>query len=456
MTQINHNSINHTLKQLLGIIEEYKSLDRLSNTPPETLPYLDESGNQNIDLTLKYIEYYLEHSVNTNHPNFANRMWAGSNTPAILGEIITAITNTSACTSESAPVSVQMEKYLLDEMLNIVGFKNGEGQMTTGSSNANMIAMMIARNKFSENCKNSGLFNQQKLVAFVNIDSHYSFDKAANILGIGVNSLIKIKTNTLGEMDIFELEKEIIKHKKLGNIPFFVAATLGTTVRGAYDNIAEISRLKEKYGFFLHGDGAWGGAAIMSEKFKAKFLEKMEKLDSFTMDFHKMLGSALICNFLLFNNNNKSLTQACALGDVSYIFREGSDFGIKSLQCGRKVDSLKWFLDWQFYGKKGFGERVEKYYDLITYAQNLIQNYPTLEIISPQYSFNVCFRLKGSNDFNQAVRDKLLSDNKALLSIAFVDLKLVFRLLIANQNTTKKTLEELFKMIVTTGEKISF
>ena len=147
-----------------------------------------------------WIDKYLAYSVKTNHPMFVNRMWVGANLPAIVGETITALTNASACTFESAPVSTLMEKYMIGEMLDLVGFKNGEGQMTTGSSNANMIAMMIARNLANPSIKQAGLFGQQKLFAFVGADAHYSMDRAVNILGIGIDQLIKVPLDDQGAM----------------------------------------------------------------------------------------------------------------------------------------------------------------------------------------------------------------------------------------------------------------
>jgi glutamate/tyrosine decarboxylase-like PLP-dependent enzyme len=48
-------------------------------------------------------------------------------------------------------------------------------------------------------------------------------------------------------------------------------------VRGAYDNIEKLIRLKNKHHFWLHGDGAWGGAAVMSPILKAKFLTGIEQ-----------------------------------------------------------------------------------------------------------------------------------------------------------------------------------
>ncbi len=109
--------------------------------------------------------------------------------------------------------------------------------MTTGSSNANMIAMMVARNMTNDSVKQSGLFGQQQLFAFVSADSHYSMDKAANILGIGADHLIKVPLNHLGEMDSHALQHAIEQVLVNGGLPFFVAATAGTTVRGAYDPI---------------------------------------------------------------------------------------------------------------------------------------------------------------------------------------------------------------------------
>jgi glutamate/tyrosine decarboxylase-like PLP-dependent enzyme len=74
--------------------------------------------------------------------------------------------------------------------------------MTTGSSNANMIAMMAARNSHQKNIKQQGVFGCGPLFAFVNEESHYSLDKAANILGIGTDHLIKVPTDRFGAMDI--------------------------------------------------------------------------------------------------------------------------------------------------------------------------------------------------------------------------------------------------------------
>jgi len=424
----------------------------------------DERGRGDWEALFAWVERYLAHAVKTSHPAYLNRMWAGANLPSVVGEMIAAITNTSACTFETAPVSTLMEKYLLRTMLDLVGFAGGCGQMTTGSSNANMIAMMAARNDLLPAIKQQGLFGCPELFALVNADAHYSMDRAANILGLGTNHLLKIPVDDHGRMHIPALEERLAEISSAGGRPFFVAATAGTTVRGAYDSLPPLLALRERYRFWLHVDGAWGGAVLFSDRLKRHFLPALEQADSFTLDFHKMLGTALMCNVLLFNRRPTFLREVCSAGDESYIFREGEggeirDLGTLSLQCGRRVDSLKWFLDWKFYGRAGLAERVERYLELCRYAEDRVGHHPDLELVVPRESFNVCFRFRPPGDvpaepFNKALRERMHRTGRALVGTGYVNGQLVLRLLITNINVGKPEIDHFLETVVTTGREL--
>ena len=455
-------------EHLLKVIEQYRSGQRGGkfldyHSPVELKRILDlERPEKTGDWQeiMSWIETYLAYSVKTDHPAFVNRMWGGANLPSIVGEIIAALTNTSACTFESAPVSTILEKYMIDQMLDLVGFVQGEGQMTTGSSNANMIAMMAARNNANNSVKQSGLFGQQKLFAFVSADAHYSMDKAANILGIGTDQLIKVSLDRYGAMEPQALALAIDRVNVSGGLPFFVAATAGTTVRGAYDPIEPLLDLRHKYGFWLHVDGAWGGAAVLSTTLKQKYLAGLPGADSFTCDFHKMLGASLMCNILLLNNRNHALLAALSAGDGSYLFRdehttETEDLGVASLQCGRRVDSLKWFLDWKFFGRQGLACRVERNLELCEYAESWVNESTELEMVVPRTSFNVCFRFKvlqeNSNSFNLTLRNRLYQEGKSLVGIAYIDGDVAMRLLLANSAAGKPDIDAFFNNVLQIG-----
>jgi glutamate/tyrosine decarboxylase-like PLP-dependent enzyme len=416
-----------------------------------------------------WIEKYLEYSARTNHPNFVNRMWAGANLPSIAGEMVAAVSNTSSCTFESAPVSTVMEKYMINEMLELVGFKHGEGQMTTGSSNANMLAMMSARNEMLPEVKSNGLFKsngvrgETDIYAFVSADAHYSMEKAANILGLGTKRLIKIPVTSTGEMDIVILAAQLKATAARGGRPFFVGATAGTTVRGAYDSIKGLLVLRREYPFWLHVDGAWGGAVVVSETLRKRYLAGIEEVDSFTWDFHKMLGTALMCNVFLINNRTHTLGKVCSAGDDSYIFHGENnndvlDLGVVSLQCGRRVDSLKWFLDWKYFGRKGFAAHVERCLELCEYAEKVVRQSAELELVLPRSSFNICFRYKTSeenaNRLNLAIRTKLYHDGISLVGYAYHEKKLFLRLLLAGHGLTTNDVDHYFSEFIQTGKSL--
>lgn len=61
-------------------------------------------------------------------------------------------------------------------------------------------------------------------------------------------------------------EKAIIRAKEEGKIPFFVNATAGTTVLGAYDPLKEIAAICKKYDLWGHVDACWGGHCLLSKK----------------------------------------------------------------------------------------------------------------------------------------------------------------------------------------------
>ena len=462
---------NEIFNRLLTVLESYRASGKDGkvleyHSPNELAKILDLHGpekNGDWETIFDWVEKYLTYSVKTSHPAFLNRMWVGANLPSVVGEIVAAVTNTSACTFESAPVSTLVEKYMIEQMLDLVGFVQGEGQMTTGSSNANMVAMMSARNMSNSKVKTEGLCGQKKLYAFVGADSHYSMDKAVNILGIGTSQLVKVDLNTNGEMIPEMLRKSIEKVIAEGGEPFFVAATAGTTVRGAYDPIEPLVELRKEFGFWLHVDGAWGGAAVLSPVLKEKYLRGLEEADSFTCDFHKMLGASLMCNILLINKSVHTLGSALSAGDGSYLFRdeginEVEDFGTVSLQCGRRVDSLKWFLDWKFFGREGLAKRIEGYLALCEYAESLVVSSAELEMIAPRTSFNICFRYhvaeKDANSFNIALRTALYKEGLSLVGVAYIEGKAVMRILITNPDATKADVDNFFARVKAVGSRL--
>lgn len=458
------DAVMERIKTYLLSVDEGKFLEFATSEDLQEIFCLHDSvTEEDSSRLLFYIDKYLEYCAKTNNPGFLNRMWSGANLPSMLGEMVVAATNTSSCTFESAPVSTVLEKYMIQQILALVGFRNGEGQMTTGSSNGNMLAMMAARNEFLDQAKNKGLFDQKHVCGYVSEDAHYSLNKAAHILGIGSANLKKVPVNAVGEMNIAHLRELIIDGMSKGQVPFFVCGTAGTTVRGAYDSIHELLELRKEFKFWLHIDGAWGGAALVSETLRGEFMPRVEEVDSLTWDFHKMLGTALMCNIFLINNRVHTLGRMCSGGDDSYIFHDSAenevqDLGAVSLQCGRRVDSFKWFLDWKYYGKEGFAKRVEKSLQLCQYAEQVIHRSDSLELVFPRNAFNICFRycFKGVDEdkLNLRIRELLYKRGDFLVGYAYHQNRPFLRLLLANHELTEQNVDDFFRAVLEIGKDV--
>ena len=60
---------------------------------------------------------------------------------------------------------------------------------------SNFYGMLLARHHLFPELKTKGMFGVRPLVAFTSEESHYSIVKGANLLGLGVDNVVKVKTD---------------------------------------------------------------------------------------------------------------------------------------------------------------------------------------------------------------------------------------------------------------------
>jgi glutamate/tyrosine decarboxylase-like PLP-dependent enzyme len=414
-----------------------------------------------IDQFLSLLKIYLTYSVRTGHKQFFNQLFAGFNLPGFLGEVFTSLTNTSMATYELAPMATLIEQTLIAELSSYVGFDQGEGTFVTGGSNANLIAIMCARNKVFPTAKHQGISSNQAVV-FVSDQAHYSFLKAANVLGIGLNNVIKVKSDEKGRMIPQMLDAEIASSIESGKTPFFVGATAGTTVLGAFDPLPEIAQIAQKYQLWLHVDGAWGGSVLLSDRYK-HFLAGSDLADSFTWDAHKLMGLPLICSAILIKQPG-ILAQTVSNHDTDYLFHDHDDaaydLGLTSLQCGRKAEAIKLWFAWQYYGKRGYQQRIDWLLEMTDYATQKIINCPELELMAPPQFLNICFRYVVNNGadpdhLNLELRDRLVKSGKSLVNYTSLNGNVILRLVLANAEINQADVDRFFDYVLEVGRDVS-
>ena len=279
--------------------------------------------------------------------------------------------------------------------------------------------MLIARNTMFPATKNQGMAALPKpLVLFTSTESHYSISSAAASLGIGASHVRAVPVDESGAMLPSALECQVSDSLASGQQPFYVCATAGTTVRGAYDPLTPISEVCQKHNLWLHVDGCWGGPAIFSARHAHK-LAGSGRADSVACNPHKMMGVPLTCSFLL-GRDLRAFHAANAL-TAGYLFHEDLDdadstspenrrrhpppaadvYDLASLtpQCGRRGDGLKLYLSWTYHGSAGYAAQIDAAFAAAAYMAARVRERADMRLVgeSPPPCCQVCFYYVGSS-----------------------------------------------------------
>ena len=324
---------------------------------------------------------------------FFNQLFGGRQSKAVLGDLLAVLLNNSMYTYKVSGPQVGIEQEIIRQSCNLIGYgSKSNGTFPTGGSMSNYMALVMARDAKDPNSQRKGM--TQPMVVYTSIESHYSNAKNASFAGIGRDNIRYIASDAEGKMIPSKLEEQIQKDIKDGLVPTYVNATAGTTVLGAFDPIHEIADITEKYGIWLHVDGAYCGSVIFSDKYK-HLVSGVERSDSFSYNAHKMLGTPLTCSIILVKDK-KHLYESFS-NDADYLYQtDGDNFnlGKTSFQCGRRNDALKFWTLWKSVGTDGLQQIVDQQFDLANVALKYIRSNSDYTLYSFDDSISICFNYK--------------------------------------------------------------
>lgn len=190
-------------------------------------------------------------------------------------------------TSNYGVHSRQFELAVIDFFAKMWKINKGDywGYVTTCGTEGNLHGMLLARE-----CQPEGILYYSK-------ESHYSIPKAANFYRMREKAIGTLPT---GEIDYDELSAALAKNL---DRPAIINVNIGTTVKGAVDNLDRILRILTKLRiprerFHIHCDGALF-AMMMPFVQYAPELSFEKPIDSIAVSGHKMLGCPMPCGVAL-------------------------------------------------------------------------------------------------------------------------------------------------------------
>jgi len=422
---------------------------------------LTEQGSD-VEQLVSAAKAYLDYNPDVSQVAFFKLLYSGLNAPALLGDWITSLSNATMHTYQVSPVATLMELELIRQWNRLVGFDKGDGVMVSGGSQANLIAMLLARHQCCPDIKTRGL-QGQTLVAYVSDQAHYSSLKAANVLGIGSDNLIAVTSDDQGRMDPQCLANEINLSLAKGHTPFFIGLTAGTTVIGAYDPVQPCSVIARQHNIWLHIDGAWGAPILFSQS-QRHLLAHSELADSVTWDAHKFMNVPVTAAVILVKQAGL-LRAACSGGGGDYLFHSDENaaynLGERSIQCGRRADALKVWMSWKALGSQGFADKVDHLFACKTYCLEQLNNASKLQILAPAVYLNVLFRYSPSEDLNEQQLRTLniaicqqLKKQGIYIDYAQYKGRTGIRLILANAMCQQQDIDNMLSACIEVGDKI--
>ena len=442
------------------------------------------------DHTEHLLDTLVSHSVHTSSPSFIGHM-----TSALpyflmpLSKIMFAL-NQNLVKIETSKAFTPLERQVLGMLHRLIygqsdtfyeqwmhSANHSLGAFCSGGTIANITALWVARNKALKpngsfkGVEKEGLFKAMKhygydgLAVLVSERGHYSLKKAADILGLGQEGLVAVKTDANNRIIVDDLKAKIAELETQNIKPIAVIGVAGTTETGNVDPLPEIAEICQAHDCHFHVDAAWGGATLMSNHHR-HLLNGVEIADSVTIDAHKQLYIPMGAGMVLFKNPNamKSIEH-----HAQYILRKGSkDLGSHTLEGSRSGMAMLVYAAMHIISRPGYELLIDQSIEKAHYFADLIRQQDDFELVSepelclltyrylPLFIREALAKAKGSqkeklndliNELTQFIQKRQRETGKSFVSRTRLNPvqwqrmnTVVFRVVLANPLTTQKIL----------------
>ncbi|MEZ9197235.1 pyridoxal-dependent aspartate 1-decarboxylase PanP [Shewanella sp. 10N.286.54.B9] len=344
------------------------------------------------------------HSVHTSAPSFIGHMTSALPYFVLpLSKMMVGL-NQNLVKIETSKAFTPLERQVLGMMHHLIYAENDGfykswmhsanvslGAFCSGGTVANITALWTARNQLLKAdgsyrgvaaqgvMKGLRHYGYDDLAILVSERGHYSLGKTADLLGIGRENIIQVPTSNDNKVDVIKMRK-IASKLAADNIKVMaIVGVAGTTETGNIDPLNELADLASELDCHFHVDAAWGGASLLSEKYR-HLLAGIERADSVTIDAHKQMYVPMGAGMVIF----KDPTFANAIKHhAEYILRKGSkDLGSQTLEGSRPGMAMLVHACLKVIGRDGYEILINNSLEKARYFANLINQQQDFELVS--------------------------------------------------------------------------
>lgn len=384
--------------------------------PAESLAYWQaDSQKPLLDNPIDLFADILANSTHLHHPRYMGHQVPPPAPLAVLAGMLTELLNNGMAVYEMGLASNPMEKQVTELLAKRIGYTNSSGGLlTSGGTLANLTALLTARALHAPSDV-WGDGHSERLAVMVSEEAHYCIDRAARIMGLGSNGIIKVPCDPHFKMRTDLLESRYREATEAGLFVFAIVGSACSTATGAHDNLEAIADFAADHQLWFHADGAHGGAAVFSQKYR-HLVKGIERADSVVVDFHKMLLTPALATALVYREGKDGFRTFQQKAQYLWADQTSEDWynsGKRTFECTKYMMSTKVYALLRAYGEKAFEANVDCLYDLGAEFAKLVLSRPNFELAYQPECNIVCFRHRAAtdqdaNDLNTRLRKRLL------------------------------------------------
>lgn len=402
------------------------------------------------------------------HPGYLAHLHCPPTLSSLSAEILVSAFNQSLDSFDQAPAATAIEQKVIRDLCTTLGFDDGaDGTFTSGGTQSNLQALMMARDLFARDKFGSDLTGGLPAGAgswrvLCTAQAHFSVRQALRILGLS-GAVVEVPADAAGRMRIDGLVDCIRSADEAGTPIMALVLTAGTTDFGAIDPLPEAIAIAREHGIWTHVDACAGGCLAFSKTHR-HMLRGIETADSIAVDFHKLLFQAISCSALLVRRS-ESFEILADHADYLNPLQDSAEDVVnlvgKSLQTTRRFDALKVFVTLRALGRQRVGEMIDATCAAAAAAAHAVSERPELTLVAPVATNTVVVRWQhpdlseaDCDDVNQEIRIALADADKAILGRSTAGGNQALKLTFVNPLITVQTAAAVVAAISDEGQRI--
>jgi len=324
-------------------------------------------------------------AVPPDHPRFLAFIPGTPTVAAALADMALSAAMVFGGSRLEGAAAVDAEEAVIRWLADAAGFPaHAGGTFVGGGSMGNLSALVAARGaRYS---------SPRRQVLVTGTSAHSSLAAAARVLGCDL--VVAEPADDHGRLDEHVLRRALEGHDPEDVIA--VVATAGATNNGAVDDLAAVAEVCVERRVWLHVDGAYGLAALLSPRTRGLF-SGIDRADSFIVNPHKWLFLPFDCAAVVYRDERgarQALTQRADYLDAIADDVAGNPSDL-ALHLTRRPRGLPLWASVLAYGTDAYVHAVEHCLDMAGYAAGRITASPALELVLEPSLSVVVFRRRG-------------------------------------------------------------